>query len=352
MKAVPDYKRRLAVLEGEIENRKLDSFLVTNETNVSYLSGFLGHDAVLLVAGKKKFFLTDSRYIEEAEEVVTGFQVHLVKTSTYVALKDLIKKNNLHRVGFESMNLPYEVALRLKGLLGKSELVPVKSLIESQRAVKDACEVKLIRNSIRLTRSVLDVIIKLIKPGMREDFLAREIELEFIKRRALPAFEPIVASGANSSKPHSRPTASAISKNVPVMVDLGCRLEGYSSDLTRMVFLGRVKDKFKKIYKIISVAQKRAIDMVRPGARIADVDLAARGYIRDQGFGRYFGHSLGHGVGMEVHEEPTISRLNESLLQTGTVFTVEPAIYIPKFGGVRIEDIVLVTDRGCEVLTR
>lgn len=345
-------KNRIASLEDEIRKRRLDSFLVTKETNVSYLTGFGGKDSALLFTPRKNFFITDSRYIEEAKDLVKGFDIVLAKLSTYEILKELAEKKNLQKMGFESMDLPYGVEKRLKSLIGKAHLVPFKDLIETIRSVKDAGEIELIKRSVRITKLVLNKIIKSIRPGVSENSLSRRIEIEFINNGAHTSFEPIVASGANSSKPHARPTDAKLKKNSFVMLDIGCVFKGYCSDITRTVIIGKVKDKFKKIYAIVSEAQRRALDMIRPGSKISSVDIAARSYIENNGFGKYFGHSLGHGVGMEVHEAPTISGKDEGLLKPGMVFTVEPAIYIPKFGGVRLEDMVLVTDKGYDILTR
>jgi len=347
-----DYRERSDLLDGALTSRRLDSFLVTNPTNVSYLSGFRGHDSLILATPKRKFFITDSRYIEEAEDTLRGLDIILVKGSTYETLKTLIGKARLKRIGFESMDLPYEMAARLKGLTRAAQFVPVKGLVEQFRAIKDEAEVRAIKDSIRLAKIVLNKIAGLTKPGITEKRLSETAALEFIKRGARTAFDPIVASGENSSKPHAIPRDAAIEKNSFTMIDIGCSLNGYNSDITRMVISGRVKDKFKKIYNIVRRAQGIAIEKIRSGVMARTVDMAARGYIQSRGFGKYFGHSLGHGVGMEVHEEPTVSAMSEGFLRSGMVITVEPAIYIPKFGGVRIEDMVLVTDKGCEILTR
>lgn len=347
-----DYTERLSLLDGALESRRLDSLLVTNTTNVSYLSGFRGHDSLILATKKRKFFITDSRYIEEAKGTLKGLDIIPVKGSTYETLKNLISKARLKRTGFESMNLPYEVAARLKGMISPSQLVPVKGLVEQFRAIKDGREVRAIKDSIRLAKIVLAKIACLVKPGIAEKKLSETAALEFIKRGAKTAFDPIVASGKNSSRPHAIASDQAIEKNSFTMIDIGCSLNGYNSDITRMVVSGKIKDKFKKIYNVVRTAQGLAIEKIRAGIMIRDIDMAARGHIRSRGFGKYFGHSLGHGVGMEVHEDPTVSALSEGFLRSGMVITVEPAIYIPGFGGVRIEDMVLVTDKGCEILTR
>ena len=346
------FNKRLALLKNEMRKRKLDSFLVTKDVNVSYVSGFSGHDAVILVTAGKSFFAADSRYIEEARDSVKGFEIRQVKRSLYEIIKDISAKNKLKRLGFESMDLPYEVACRLKGFMAKGELVPVKGLAEDLRAVKDAGEIALIRRSIRLTKDVFDRIRPFVRTGVSEESVARKIEIAFLASGARPSFDPIVAVDANSSKPHAMPTARKISKNSFVMIDIGCVLKKYNSDMTRMIMIGKIKGRMKKIYEIVRTAQSMAIDAIRPGVRAAKIDAAARGYIQEKGFGRYFAHALGHGVGMEVHEKPAISGVSDCSLRPGMVFTVEPAIYIPKFGGIRVEDMVLVTDTGCEILSR
>lgn len=346
------HKRRVALLKNELAKRKLDSFLVTDRANVSYLSGFTGHDSMLLITRGRDYLVTDSRYIEDARISVKGFDIRLVEYSTFETLSQLAKKLRLKRIGFESMELPFGVVKKLMAAVRPSKLSGEKGLVEILRAVKDASEVELIKDSIRLTRAVFDSITGMIRPGVSEKTIAKRCEIAFIESGAKASFEPIIAAGANASKPHAVPTDQPLRKDSFVMIDMGCALNGYCSDMTRMVMLGRVKEKFKKIYYIVRAAQGFAINKIKPGVRARDIDLAARGCIERHGFGKYFGHAVGHGVGMMIHELPSISRSSDVRLESGMVFTVEPAIYIPKFGGVRIEDMVLVTDKGCEVLTR
>jgi len=347
-----DLHRRIALLKNGIKKSSLDAILVTDETNVAYLSGFKGHDSMALITLDKNYFITDSRYIEEAEGALDNFCVRLVDRSTYDTFSEIIEILRLKRIGFEATNLPYGVAARLYELIKNAKLIPCRDMVEEIRAVKDPGEITLIRRSARLNKKVFNSALRRLKPGVSERSLADEIETIFIREGARSAFELIVASGENASKPHALPTSAKIRENSFVMIDIGAKLDGYCSDLTRMVTLGRVKDKFKKIYNTVRIAQEKAIEMIRPGVMVRDVDAAGRDHIKGAGFGKYFGHSLGHGIGMNVHEKPTISSLSEGSLRPGMVFTVEPAIYIPKFGGARIEDMVLVTDKGCEVLTR
>jgi len=347
-----DNKLRLKKIRAELKRRSLGSLLVTNETNVRYLSGFRGGDSLVIITPDSQFFLTDSRYIEEAGDSVGGFNIVEVATSTYDAISGIVKKNRIKRIGFDSLNLPYEVARRLAGCIRPAKLVSTKNIIESLRAVKDPVEIEAIKRSVDVARGVLKKIVGNIRPGASEQSISDSIECEFIRRGARIAFETIVACGRNCSKPHSHAAKDKIAGNDAVMLDIGCRLGLYNSDMTRMVFIGKVKDKIKEIYGIVKTAQSTAIEKIRPGVKISEIDLAGRGYIVRRGYGKFFGHSLGHGIGMDVHEEPSISKSNNNILKSGMVFTVEPAIYLPKLGGVRIEDMVLVTDKGHEILTR
>jgi len=347
-----DHKLRLKKLRVELKRLRLGSLLVTNETNVRYLSGFRSGDSLVIITPDSQFFLTDSRYTEEAGESVGGFTIVEVTTSTYDCLSEIVKKNRIKKIGFDSLNLPYEVARRLTGYIRPARLVPTKNIIENLRAVKDLKEIEAIKRSVNVTGDVLKKVAGKIRPGISERSISDAIECEFIKRGARIAFETITACGRNCSKPHAHATKDRIASNDVVMLDMGCRLDLYNSDITRMVFIGKVKDKIKEIYGIVRAAQSAAIEKIRPGVKISEIDLAGRGYIARKGYDKFFGHSLGHGIGMDVHEEPSISKRNNNILENGMVFTVEPAIYLPKLGGVRIEDMVLVTDKGCEVLTR
>ncbi|MFA5143146.1 MAG: Xaa-Pro peptidase family protein [Candidatus Omnitrophota bacterium] len=344
--------KRLALLKKRLRRDKLDALLVTNDINISYLSGFTGHDATIIVTPDKSFFITDSRYIEDAGDSVTGFDIRLARGSLYKIIEEITAAERLKRIGFESRNLSYEVAVRLKKSLAKSLFLPAQEPVEELRAIKDADEIAVIKRSIRLTHDIFKKAGSFIKPGATEESIAREIEMAILASGARPSFDPIVAADANSSKPHAVPAARRITRNSYVMIDIGCLLKRYASDMTRMVVVGKARPRMDKIWKVVSDAQARAIDLIRPGGDIAKVDAAAREYIKNKGFGKYFGHALGHGVGMEVHEKPNISPMSEGRLQSGMVFTVEPAIYIPRFGGVRVEDMVLVTDKGCKILSR
>jgi Xaa-Pro aminopeptidase len=261
-------------------------------------------------------------------------------------------KKGVRRMGFEATDLPYETAHKMKGLGLKTRLVPVKRLVETIRAVKDAEEIMLLRASAGLAKKILKRVVAHVRPGVSEKSLSDRIEREFLLNGAKAGYDPIVAVDRNSSRPHARPEHyRRVRKGSFVMIDLGCKLNGYASDMTRMATTGKVKDKFKRIYNIVRRAQEKAIAAIRPGRPVSEVDLAARRYIEGEGFGKYFLHSTGHGIGLDVHESPSVSAYNTDPLEAGMVFTVEPAIYIAGFGGARIEDMALVTEDGCDVLT-
>lgn len=346
-----DYAKRIALLKKGLASEGLDSLIVTDEANVSYLSGFTGHDSMALITRGRPYFITDSRYIQQAHEESRLFRIELSRGSAYSTITDIVKSLKLKRVGFESMDLPYAVATRLGALLKGAKLKPTTDIVERLREIKEPAEVEAIRGSVRVTRSVFERVIRSIRPGQTEESIACNIETSLLKMFAKAAFEPIVASGHNSSKPHAVPGKTKLRKDSFVMIDLGAKFAGYCSDMTRTLILGAISDSFAKIYSTVREAQRRAIGKIRDGVLASEVDFAARGYIHSLGFGKYFGHSTGHGVGMKVHEAPTVSGSSKIRLRSGMITTVEPAIYIPGFGGVRIEDMVLVTKNGCEILT-
>lgn len=345
--------RRIAAVQDALAQERLDALLVTYPANVRYISGFPGHDASILIGRTRASFITDARYIEEARDALSPvFDVRLAAGSLSEIIDGIARRRRLGRVGFESAHLPYAAAMRLRQSVGNARLTPAAGIIERLRMVKDAGEIAAIRRSVALTKRVFARTVPYVAPGVTERSIAARIETAFIRAGALASFETIVARGANASKPHARSGDAAIRGNGFVMIDMGCRLDGYCSDLTRMVTLGDPGSRFRRIYRIVAEAQEQALRRIRPGVPVAEIDRAARRCIASHGFGRCFSHSLGHGVGLEIHESPTVSWRSAGTLCEGAVCTVEPAIYLPGFGGVRIEDMVLVTKNGYELLTR
>lgn len=349
---------RLKRLLQKIDSSSLDALLVTSEPNVSYLSGFKGGESIALVSTKGCYFLTDFRYIEEAhKEVSPDFKIVRIERPLSCAAKspfaDTLSFCGVKRLGFEGAHISFSLYERLKNSLTGVKLLPTSNLVEGLRELKDNEEINILKEAAKKALAGVSSAKTFLKPGRTEREAAADLEYFFKTHGADKAsFDIIVAGGSNSSMPHAMPTNYKLKKNDQVLIDAGVRLKGYNSDLTRTLFLGRMTRKARRFYNIVHNAQKSAIDVIRPGIKISEVDKAGRSVIEAEGLGKYFGHSLGHGVGLEVHEKPRIANNETGRLKEGMVFTIEPGVYIPDWGGIRIEDMVLVTKSGCEVLTR
>jgi len=343
---------RLTSLRKQMRSKGIDSFIVTNLNNVMYITGFTGSWGALMVDSGAATLITDFRYAEQVEEETSGFDI---KVSKEVPLLEAAKMRNgfKGRLGFEAKSISYLDFGRMEKLLSDADLVPCENLIQEMRAVKDSYEIGKIMGAAGIGDDVFSGILKEVKPGVCEADLAAEIDYQFRKRGSLgPAFETIVASGPRSSMPHARAGTRKFESGDMITFDMGVLFEGYCADMTRTVVLGKADDSQKRIYSLVLDAQKKALDMIRPGVKCSELDRAARGKIEDAGYGENFGHRLGHGVGIEVHEEPGISSKNETEVVANMVFTVEPGVYLPKRWGIRIEDTVIVREEGCEMLTR
>lgn len=339
-------------MKKRLESHQLDAVLLLSLENIRYFSGFTGSDAVFLLTQKEAFFLTDSRYWTQAEDEVRDAQIvrYQKKTDGLVSLLLDLKSK---RVGFESSSLPFSLyQTLLEKLEGRIEFVPLEKELRNLRAFKDETELSLIRSAIGIASEAFLHVLKLIKEGAEERVLSLEMEF-FMKRRGAEAtgFDIIVASGARSALPHGRASDKRIEKGDFILIDFGSRFKGYHSDQTRTLFCHSSTSEQRKIYDIVKEAHDRAIAKIRPGIPISEVDRVAREFIRTQGYGEYFGHGTGHGIGLAVHEDPVVNGENQDPLQEGMVFTIEPGIYLPGWGGVRIEDMVRVTADGAEVLT-
>lgn len=331
----------------------MDAFFVTKPENVRYLSGYGGDDAYLLLAGSRRFLITDPRYYLQAKKDAGDFEIVTAEGPVSRVLAGLSERLKLKNIGFESAHLTCLARERMaEKLAADVEFLPLADAVEGLRQIKDKAEITLIRDSVSILEKAVLYFETLLQPGLSESYLAARIEY-FIRAASgeWASFEIIVASGPNSAFPHARPGDRIIKPNDMVLLDLGVSYKGYKSDLTRMFFLGKINVKQKKIYGIVKEAQRRSIKAIKPGAKMSEIDGIARGFINNKGFGGRFGHSLGHGIGLEVHEGPSISSRNHAAIRPDMVFTVEPAVYLPGWGGIRIEDMVLVTKKGCEVLT-
>jgi Xaa-Pro aminopeptidase len=349
-----EFEQRRSALAQQLAPQGVDALLVSFLANVRYLSGYTGSNGMLLLfASGEATFFTDPRYrIQAAAEVNCR-----VKVSTGPLLPDvlaLIARKRVRRLGFEKSRLGYDQYELLKSKLPvRCALEPLAGLVEAQRMVKSAQELALIRRSVDANSKALEAALRVIRPGRtREIDLAAEIDYRMRKLGAeRPAFDTIVASGPRSALPHAQPTQRILGKNELLLIDMGATLDGYASDMTRMLYLGRPSSRIKRIYSAVLEAQLAAISAVRPGVTAGYVDRQARQTLKAQKLDQAFVHSTGHGLGLEIHEPPRLGKKEKTRLQEGMAITIEPGVYLNGFGGIRIEDTVVVTKTGCEVLT-
>ncbi len=346
-------KERIRKVQRILKEENLDALLVTTLPNVRYLSGYSGSNGIMVITPKASVFLTDFRYKDQSKKEVKGSQVFLGSRDLF---DDLLKLKGLKgkriKLGFEKKSLNYNNYDRLKSILPEALLVPTEYLVESILILKDQKEREKIKKAVAITDQAFSQILGLIQPGITEIDVAAEIEYMMRKAGADDvAFGTIVASGKRSALPHGKASKKKIKPNEPVTLDFGAIVEGYVSDMTRTIMLGKASVKFKKIYKIVLTSQKKAITSAKPKLKCSELDKVARDVIKKAGYGKYFGHGLGHGIGLLVHDYPLVNARSQEVLKPGMVITIEPGIYIPNWGGVRIEDDVLITRSGCEVLT-
>ena len=349
-----EYKDRQKKLVKFLINERLNAFLIRKKENISYLTGARGEDSILFASPGKNILITDSRYEEEYKKSAINCSVRVSKTKDMgQVILEVCAEINSRSIGFEADYFTYQGYLGLKKLLGNKKLIPLTRSVENIRMIKDDSEILDIRQACKDGAKLMNHAVKITKPGKSENSVKRGIEAYALKNNLeLAGFDIIVASGKNSSMPHAAASGKVISRNEMVTIDLGAMHSGYNSDLTRTVFLGKISHKYLHIYTIVLASQSMAIESLKPGVYAKDIDAVSRQYISDRGMGSFFLHSLGHGIGRETHEIPAISQNSKIRLEKGMVITVEPGIYIPGWGGVRIEDTVLITKNGCEVLTK
>ena len=344
---------RLERVRAEIEKRGAEALLITEPVNVRYLTGFTGSNAFLLLTGRSAHLLTDSRYTLQARsEVGRPWRVRIYKDSVFKELASIAAKEGVKVLGFEGCRIAFDTVGALRRVFKGVKLRSLGAVVESARVVKDRFEIASIRSAIELSEKGFKAARRVVRAGGTERDVALAIE-RAVKRGGADSlsFETIVLAGRRGALPHGKPSGKVIKAGQLVVVDMGVFKGGYASDETRTLSVGRATKKQKDIYGIVKEAHDRAIAKVAPGVVASEVDRAARDCIKRAGYGRWFGHGTGHGVGLEIHEGPTIGPKSETVLEEGMVFTVEPGIYIPGWGGVRIEDMVLVTAEGCEALT-
>lgn len=343
---------RLVALRAELVKHTCDGFVSFFPPANEYLTGFRGSTSAVLITAEEALFLCDFRYTEQAGQQVQGFAVEEVSGGIETNAGARLANLGARRVAVEPSTLSLDQSLTVEQALG-APVVPVKGLGTSARQVKDDSERAKLRAATALAEAALISVMPVLQAGITEVEFVAQLEYEFKKRGASgSSFSPIALFGPRSSLPHGVPGNKPLENGDIVLLDLGCILDSYCSDLTRTFVFGTIPGTwFEEIYNVTLSAQLAALEAVRPGASCRDVDAVARDLIAGAGYGQYFGHGLGHGVGLEIHEAPRLNQHAESTLEPGMAVTVEPGIYIPGKGGVRIEDLVLVTETGCEILT-
>ena len=343
-------KERTRAIRQLLDKKNIDCLILTKRANVTYTTGFSGDDSWAVVTGRAIYLLTDSRYIEQAAKLHSHCRIIQRNRPIIEAAAHLLKKlESVQTAGVEdSTSLAVFKALRR---IVKTRLKTVANIVEQLRSSKDSGEITAIRAAANIAARALGKTRQYIKPGVSENTLAGMLDFQIRKLRAVNSFDTIVAFGANASRPHHQSGSKKLKKNDTVLIDFGVRYRSYCSDITRCFTVGRVSGFYKKVYEAVSGAQSAAIKTVKAGVKIQQVDAAARKAIAEHNLPVY-GHGTGHGLGLEVHEEPTVSDKAKGRLKAGEVITIEPGVYIPGRLGVRIEDDVLVTKTGCEILSR
>ena len=342
---------RIVRLRALLTEQVVDSALITKEENVHYFSGFRGDSTALLVTPERLILVTDSRYTEQAAAEAPDYEIVEQRDGLYRKVAELATDAGVVSLGFEGNALVYDTVVKLRELLGEVSCDTALNL-DPLRQVKDADEIALIRRACRIADEGFSHILSYIQPGMTEMEVAAELE-HFMRCAGSerPAFQTIIASGVRGSLPHGTASDKVIVRGELVTMDFGAVCGGYHSDITRTISVGRADARQRELYDAVLTAQKRALAALRPGVTGIEVDRIARESLAEKELNQYFGHGLGHSLGLEIHEEPRLSKAGTTVLQENMLITDEPGVYIPSWGGIRIEDTVLITADGAEPLT-
>lgn len=355
-------RTRIDNIRQRLIDLELDALMVSIQENRYYLSGFTGEDTqfdesagVLFISARHLILATDSRYELQAQAEAAGFDIVCYKKGLEKELPDMVRTLGIRRLGFESVRLSHKnhasYLSALKGLTPPVEWVPTENLVETLRQIKSEQEIQSTRNALRLAENAFLHVLGDMRPGMTEKQVAWTMEKTIREAGAQSlSFPVIVASGPNSALPHAVPTDRRLAQGEPILIDWGARLNEYCSDTTRTVIMGQPDQRFQKVFGTVVEARDMAIDAIKSGVSGTRVDKIARDHIEGNGFADRFGHSLGHGTGLAVHEAPRLSPIKDDRLETGMIVTVEPGIYIPGWGGIRMENQVVVRENEAEVL--
>jgi Xaa-Pro aminopeptidase len=349
--------KRLRKLRTSIASKGLDALLLSQPENRRYLSGFTGSSGWLLISGQNAILATDFRYVEQAKGESPDFEIVQTKGELRDWLPDLVSDLRWHKLGFEANFISYEgyhkLSEAMKTRQVNLEFVPTTGIVEQLRSIKEPEELAFITKAVELVDATFEQAKAIIRPGITEKEAAWEVE-KILRQKGSEGmpFEIIVASGPNSALPHARPTEKTICSGEPVLIDMGARINGYCSDFTRTLFLGKADKTFREIYNIVLKAQATAMEGIESGMNASQADRLARSVIEQAGYGDAFGHGLGHGVGLAVHELPMLGSSSSDSLADGMIFTIEPGIYLAGQGGVRIEDMVALENGRAKALTK
>ncbi|RIM36134.1 M24 family metallopeptidase [Staphylococcus caprae] len=334
-----------------LNHKRLDAMIVLSEFNRRYLSGFTGTSGALIITRNKNYLVTDFRYIEQATKQAPEFEIINRQNGLITEIKNILEQAQLSNIGFEGHHISYDTYVELnKGMI---TLISISDSIDKIREVKSEEEIKLIQKAAEIVDKTYDYILTVVKVGMSEREIKALLESKMLELGADgPSFDTIVASGYRGALPHGVASDKLIEKGDMITLDFGAYYRGYCSDITRTFAVGEPDPKMKEIYNIVLSSQIKAIDEIRPGMTVQEADALSRDYIDAHGYGQEFGHSLGHGIGLDIHEGPLLSKNSTVELQVNNCITIEPGIYVDGLGGVRIEDDILITENGCDVFTK
>ena len=346
------YFDRQEKLKNVIAEIGLDGMLITNLTNIRYICGFTGSSGTCLITTYGQSFITDGRYIEQSKDQVKGFDRY-IDMDTNLAI---IKKNKLInkdlKIGFEGDHVSFSLYDSMKRMFTDTRWESTKMILEDLASVKDQTELDAIRTAVEITDKVYEEILPMLRPGYTEKQVANSMVSKYREYGDGEAYSPIVATGPNGALPHAVPTEREFKKGDFIVIDAAAKYAGYHADMTRTPVVGKATDKHHEIYDIVKEAQQRGCDIAKAGVSCKDVDAATRDYIHQMGYGEYYTHGTGHGLGLEIHTSPRFSPESEDILAENNVMTIEPGIYLAGWGGVRIEDDVIINQNGCEILNK
>ncbi|MGF2769670.1 M24 family metallopeptidase [Bacillus cereus] len=343
---------RITNIQKQLHNYGIDGLLITKKENRQYATNFTGSAGVVLIAAHKAIFITDFRYVDQAKTEIKAAEIIMHKGNLEEEVANQVSKLNIQKLGIEDNNMTLQQFKKLQKYI-HTEMVPVCEIIEDIRLIKDTTEIETMKIAATIADEAFHHIVTFLKPGISETDVRDELEFFMRKKGATSSsFQIIVASGVRSSLPHGVASNKIIERGDIVTLDFGALYDGYCSDITRTVAIGEPSEEFQKIYNVVREALKRGTEAIKPGETTKSIDDITRNYITEHGYGQYFGHSTGHGLGLEIHEPLRLSQESKATLQEGMVVTVEPGIYIPNWGGCRIEDDIVITKDGYDVITK